>query len=290
MSYAAFGEAKYTNKLAVLSPTSGIGSINVLPGVLSAYCDSVPLLVISGNTGLKNTCKYIQETKNLKLRQNGVQDNNIIDMIKPITKYAIQIQKSEDILYELGKCCYLATSDRPGPVLIEIPSDIAGSYINLNELKEFKIPEENRCYYHESQQIDILKRDLQNYQRPLILAGGGIYQSNTAKEFQHFIEKYQIPFVHTFLGVDLVPYNNPLNLGNIGVKGKRNANFALQNCNYLLILGCALTTSHIGYLTDKFAYKAKKIAVDIEDTHKKDFVKLDDIINCDLRVFFKYML
>ncbi len=294
-SYAAFGEAKYTNKLAVLNTTSGIGTVNALSGILSSYCDSVPLLVISGNTALKNTCRYIRLNQGVKLRQMGVQDNDIIEMSAPITKYSVTVKRPEDIAYELEKCIYECCHNRPGPCLIEIPSDVANSLIEPRKLEHFVINETtcqnfgNDTFLEE--RIGKIKQDLQTYQRPLILAGGGIRQSNTVEPFREFIEKYQIPFIHTFLGVDLAAYDNPLCLGNLGVKGKRNANFSLQNCNYLLILGTALTTSQIGYLPDKFAFRAKKVAVDIDYNvlEKTGFVELDEKINCDLKDFFKYV-
>lgn len=291
-SYSAFGEAKYNNRLAVFNATSGIGAINTLPGILSAWADGVPLLVVTGNTALKNTSRYLKLHKKIRTRQNGIQDNDIIENVKSITKYAVSLEKSEDILYELSKCCYIATSGRPGPCLIEIPSDIANSLIETKDLRSYNhgigIDDINSIL--ESIEIHNLKKDLQIYQKPLILAGGGIRQSNTVEQFKQFIEKYQLPFVHSFLGVDLLPFKNPLNLGNIGVKGKRCANFALQNCDLLIILGCSIQTSHIGYLPDKFAYKAKKYMVDIDwDNLNKDIVNIDVKINCNLQEFFKYI-
>ena len=287
-SYSAFGEAKYTNRLSILNTTSGIGSLNALPGILSAFCDSVPLLTISGNTALKSTSRHIRLNQNIKLRQMGVQDNDIVEMSTPITKYSVQLQKAEEIAYELEKCVYECTHNRPGPCLIEIPSDIANSLINEEQLKHFNIPpgvsnEPNWIKYCKEAIID-----LQTYQKPLILVGGGIRQSNSVEQFKQFIEKYQIPFITTFVGKDMP--DNELNLGIVGIKGNRSSNFALQNCDLLLILGSSLMVAHIGYLPDKFAAKSKKIAIDIDaDVHRKSFIKLDKVINCDLIDFFEYV-
>jgi acetolactate synthase I/II/III large subunit len=296
-SYAAFGEAKFSGKLAVFNSTSGIGAINTLPGILSAWGDGVPLLVIAGNTALKQTRRYLRLHNNIDVHHNGVQDNDIVENVKSITKYAVSLEKSEDIKYELEKCIYLATTGRPGPVLIEIPSDIAGSLIEVDKLKnyynsgDFIQSNLERIKVISAECILKLKEDLQTYQRPLVLAGGGIRQSNTVNEFKQFIEKYQIPYINTFLSVDLLPYNHLLNLGTIGVKGKRNANFALQNADLLLILGCSLQTAHIGYLPDKFAYRAKKIMVDIdENSLNKNIIKIDTKIKCELGDFFRYMI
>ena len=228
-SYGAFGEAKYTNRLSVLNTTSGIGSLNALPGILSAFCDSVPLLTISGNTALKSTSRYIRLNQNIKLRQMGIQDNDIVEMSTPITKYSAQLQKAENIAHELEKCIYECTHNRPGPCLIEIPSDIANSIVNEDELSHFRSPlgvcnEPNWIRHYRE-----LITDLQTYQKPLILVGGGVRQCDSVYEFKRFIRKYQIPFITTFLGRDMS--DEELNLGIVGVKGNRASNFALQNCN-----------------------------------------------------------
>lgn len=296
-SYAAFGESKYTNKLSVLNVTGGIGGISALPGVISAWDDSIPLLIISGNVNFNQTARYYKLHKNLNLRQVGVQDNDIIEVVKNITKYAKTVEKPEDILYELEKCCYLATNGRPSPVWLEIPANIANSYIEVNKLEKFYIPEDDAsCQSWDKdnyleQTLEILKNDLLTYQRPLVLAGGGIRQSNTVEQFKKFINKYQIPYVNSFLGCDLMDYDSPYNLGCIGVKPRRNANFSIQNCNLLIVLGCQLNICHVGYIPDTFAKKAKKYMIDIDNNVlSKDLIKIDKKITLDLKEFFKYML
>lgn len=287
-SYAAFGEAKLSGKISIFNSTSGIGSINTLPGILSAWGDGVPLLIVAGNTALKQTRRHLKNN-GIDTHHHGVQDNDIVENVKTITKYAVSITSAESVKYELEKCIYYCTEGRPGPCLIEIPSDISNSFIEEEKLYPFtKEEKQDLCL---DKQINSLINDLQKYQRPLILAGGGIRQSNSSELFKQFIEKYQIPYVNTFLGVDLLPYQHHLNWGNIGVKGKRSANFALQNCDLLLILGCSLQTAHIGYLTDKFAHRAKKIQVDLnENILMKDIVKVDEKIRCDLNKFLKFAL
>lgn len=287
-SYAAFGEAKFSGKLSVFNSTSGIGSINTLSGILSAWGDGVPLLIVAGNTALKQTRRHFKNN-GIDIHHHGVQDNDIVENAKTITNYAVSVTSAESVRYELEKCIHYCTEGRPGPCLIEIPSDISNSYIEEEKLYPFiKEEKQDNCLDF---QINAVINDLQKYQRPLILAGGGIRQSGSAELFKQFIEKYEIPYVNTFLGVDLLPYEHPLNWGNIGVKGKRSANFALQNCDLLLILGCSLQTAHIGYLTDKFAHRAKKIQIDLnENILMKDIVKVDEKIRCELNNFFKTVL
>lgn len=292
-SYSAFGESKYTNKPSILNVTSGIGGVAALPGVLSAWDDSVPMLIISGNVNFNQTARYYKLHKNLNLKQVGIQDNDIIEIVKNITKYAVTLEKAEDILYELEKCWYLSTEGRPSPVWLEVPANLANSLIIPEELKHFNqrnIDIKMPFNIDDIIKLQNIQSDIISYQRPLILAGGGIRQSNSVKGFNQFINKYQIPFVNTFLGCDLTDYDNPLNLGTIGVKAKRNANFSLNNADFLLILGCQLNICHIGYLPDQFAPKARKIAIDIDsDVHKKGIIKLDEVINCDLKDFFNYV-
>ncbi len=295
-SYGAFGFSKYTNKINIVAPTTGIACINAMAGLLSCFNDKVPVLFISGDIPLKQTTYYQKKYNNLKLNQLGIQEFNIIDTVKTMTKFAVFIEKPEDIVYEIQKCVFLCLNGCPGPCWVNIPSDILNSYINPEELRQFNEESYRTKITHLEDLIKLqdkllpIKEDLLTYRRPLILAGGGIRQSNTVNQFKQFIEKYQIPFVHTYLGLDLMDFNDRLCLGSIGIKGKRNSNFALNNCDLLLVLGCSLNSSHIGYDSSLFAPKAKKIAIDIDnDVHKKDFVKLDKVVNCELRDFFDYV-
>ncbi len=138
--------------------------------------------------------------------------------------------------------------------------------------------------------IKNLKLDIKNYNRCLILCGNGIRLSNTQNQLKSFLEKYEVPAVFSYGGIDLIDYNSPYWIGVIGVKGTRAGNFALQNCDLLLVLGCCLNTPQVGYMGEKFAPQSKKIVVDIDiENHKKNTVKIDEIINCELGEFFKYV-
>lgn len=137
-----------------------------------------------------------------------------------------------------------------------------------------------------------LRDEINNHQRCLIFAGNGIRLSQTTEQLKIFLKKYNIPAVFSYGGIDLIDYNSPYWIGVIGVKGTRAGNFALQNCDLLLVLGCCLNTPQIGYMGEKFAPKTKKIVVDLDgENHKKNIgVKIDKIIECELGEFFKYML
>ncbi len=139
--------------------------------------------------------------------------------------------------------------------------------------------------------ISELKSDITNHNRCLALCGNGIRLSNTQNQLKLFLEKYQIPAVFSYGGIDLIDYYSKYWIGVIGVKPTRAGNFALQNCDLLLCLGVCLNTPQVGYMGEKFAPQAKKIVVDLDvENHMKDTIKIDKIIECELGEFFKYML
>ena len=141
--YAGYAEAKSTNKLAVVNPTTGCGGTNCMTPLLNSWQDSIPVLFLSGNVRLSHTSNYINKTKNVSIRKYGVQEHDITNSVKSITKYSVVIEKPEDIKYELQKAIHLATSDRPGPVWIDIPSVIQTALMPEN-LKEYKSEEKQK--------------------------------------------------------------------------------------------------------------------------------------------------
>lgn len=285
-SYSAFGEAKYTNKIAVVNPTTGIAGVNAMTGLLSAWQDSAPVLFISGNVPLKQTSRY-QRSKGIHLRQLGVQENDIISLVSSITKYADVIDNAETLKYKLEYATYQCTSGRKGPCWLDIPSDIANMDFDFSKALGFTRPES----FNENLDFNFIIDKISSANRPLVLVGNGVHVSETRDEFKKFIDTYQVPFVTTFLGIDLISSTHELNLGRIGVKGTRAANFALQQCDCLIVLGCSLTTVHVGYLADDFAKKAEKIVVDIDINNKlKELVKIDHFFHTDLKTFFKNVL
>jgi len=281
--YAGYAEAKSTNKLAVVNPTTGCGGTNCMTPLLNSWQDSIPVLFLSGNVRLSHTSNYINKTKNVSIRKYGVQEHDITNSIKSITKYSVVIENPEDIKYELQKAIHLATSDRPGPVWIDIPSDIQTALMPKN-LKEYK-PEEKQKYLTTA--YSTFKDIYGTSNRPIILAGNGIHLSNTRDLFKNFIEYHNIPFVSTYLGRDLIDFNHPLNLGAIGIKGTRAANFAMHYSDLLLILGCSLNATHMGYDEQQFAPYSYKIMIDIDKNEiLKTTVKIDRSFTIDLRIFF----
>ena len=282
---AAVGYTKVTNKPAVVMPTTGCGGTNTVTGLLDAWQDSNKVIFISGNVNKKETT-YMNT---IPLRKFGVQEANIVNIVKPITKYAIMITEPESIAYHLEKAFYLCEHGRPGPVWIDIPLDIQGSYIDIDSLE----------HYFESTEIksNLLNEQYQTFQqllseakRPIVIAGYGIHLGNARDKFKNFIEKYKLPTTFTYLGVDLLPSDHNQYVGRLGTKGDRAGNFAVQNSDLVIVLGSSLSVSVTGFRYETFARDAKKIVVDIDKfEHKKNTINIDYEINADINDFFDYL-
>lgn len=275
---AAVGYAKYRG-LGCAYFTTGCGGTNAVTGVLHAWQDNTPCIFISGQCKRKETIRY----QKLKIRQLGVQEADIVSVVQSITKYAIMLDDPQNVLYELEKAVCFAQEGRPGPVWIDIPMDIQSAWVESETLPHFE-PKEQL-----SQNVDLseLRKDFSAAKRPIIIAGGGIHQSGTRQRFMDFVEKYKIPFVCSRMGTDVLPTVHPLNIGRIGNKGVRSANFALQNADLVLVLGSRLSVSSTGQEYEYFAREAKVYVVDIDaEEHKKGTVHIERFYHMDLRRFF----
>jgi acetolactate synthase-1/2/3 large subunit len=276
---AAVGYSKVNNEIAVVMPTTGCGGTNTITGVLDAWQDSNKVVFISGNVNKRETT---HESK-VPLRKFGVQEANIVEIIKSITKYSVMVTDPNMIAYHLNEAFYICENGRPGPVWIDIPLDIQGSFINEEEL----VPYVPRV---ESLKVDCsgIEHYLKRSKRPIIVAGYGIHLSNTRQQFIEFIEKYNIPVVFTYLSIDLLPSDHPLYVGRLGTKGDRAGNFAIQNSDLVISLGSSLSVSVTGFRYETFAREAKKIAVDTDSNeHKKGTINMDYVLNTDLYTFFR---
>lgn len=284
--HAATAESKFTGKLAVVNPTTGCAGTNCATSVLNAWQDSVPVLFLSGNVRLDTCSGYINEQKNINIRKYGIQEHHIVDTYKSMTKFSHFIDRVEDVAYIIQYAVHIATASRPGPVWIDIPGNIQvaempESYREYEPVKLQKPPSD----------FSVIKHAIEQSERPIILAGYGIRQSNTVDLFVDFIEKYQIPYVSTYGARDYTANDHPLSIGAVGIKGSRAGNFALQNADLLIILGSSLGASVIGYDPKQFSPASYKIVVDLDINElKKDIVKIDAKYNINLEKFFKGML
>lgn len=276
---AAVGYSKYNNKISVVMPTTGCGGTNAITGLLDAWQDSNKVVFISGNVNKKETTHGL----NLPLRKFGVQEANIIDIVKPITKYAVMVTDPNTIAFHLEKAFYLCEEGRPGPVWIDIPLDVQGSYIDEQTLTHFT-PEKSEDVLD----FSIFESYLKESKRPIVVAGYGIHLSGAKQDFIKFIEKYNLPVAFTYLAIDFLPTDHPLYVGRLGTKGDRAGNFAVQNSDLVISLGSSLSVSVTGYQYKTFAREAKVLVVDIDkNEHKKNTIKIDAEINSDVKHFLQ---
>ena len=282
---AAVSYSKVNNDLGVVMPTTGCGGTNTITGLLDAWQDSNKLLIIAGQVN-KSECTYFS---GLKLRKLGAQEANLVDIVKSITKFAECVDSPQKIRYYLEKAFYECCSNRPGPVWLEIPLDVQGSYINPEELESFDIPQK----IAKTSNIESI---LKESKRPVIIAGNGINLANARNEFKAFVEKYSLPVICTYLAADILPENHKNYIGRTGVKGTRAGNFAIQNADLVISIGSSLSIPVTGYKYDTFAREARIVAVDIDPIeHQKSTIKVDtiiesditDFINCNINIDFK---
>ena len=275
---AAVGYSKVNNEIAVVMPTTGCGGTNTITGVLDAWQDSVKVVFISGNVNKRETT-YCTD---IPLRKYGVQEANIVEIVKPITKYATMITDANSIAYELEKAFNICESDRPGPVWIDVPLDIQGSFIDEDNLEHYT-PEPEQP---KNLNYDVLEQYLKEAKRPIVIAGYGIHLANAQNEFVKFVEKHNLPVAFTYLTIDLLPSDHPLYVGRLGTKGDRAGNFAVQNSDLVISLGSSLSVSVTGFRYETFAREAKKFVVDIDaNEHKKPTIKVDHIVEADVKDF-----
>jgi len=265
--------------------TSGPGAQNLITGIACSWFDSIPVMHISGQVNAFELSSNNKTTK--KVRQIGFQETDIVSMVRPITKFAYQIRKPEEIKYILEKAYYLAKNGRPGPVLIDIPMNFQREKINLKNIKTFKKPKIAKKNIKIKNYIYKIQQALKNSQRPALIIGGGVRISNAHKELYEFLKKINIPIITTWTGLDIIDYKHKNYIGTIGVYGSRAANFVTQNADLILNFGSRLDTRVTGGKPKTFARCAKIISVDVDrhELNKKRGLNIYLKINLDLKYF-----
>jgi len=268
--------------------TSGPGATNLLTGIACSYFDSIPSLHICGQVNTHEQQDYHKSTKNV--RQVGFQETDIVSMSKAITKFSYKVNNEKEIRYILEKAYYIATSGRPGPVLIDIPMDLQKKIINPKKLKNFSYPPNKKLKL--DNKINKIKGLLLKSKKPVIILGGGLKYSKSENLINKFLSKCKIPIVTTWSGCDLIDHENLHYIGNIGVYGSRAANFTIQNSDLVLCLGSRLDTRVTGGVPKNFARNAYKIVVDIDkyELNKQRGLKIDLKINHDLNDFLQKLI
>ena len=261
VAFAAESYSRLKNKTGAALVTTGPGGTNCLTGVACCWIDSVPTMFISGQVYLDQTIKKT------RLRQIGVQEIDIISMVKNFTKYSVLIKKPNEILYHLEKAYYETTNGRPGPVWIDIPADIQNAEIDINKLKRFKTKKKlNKL----DNQIKKIAKLLAKSKRPVIHVGHGGRISNCAKKLRKLVDRYKIPFALTWNASDLVESSHPSYIGRPGAFAERGSNFIIQNADLYISVGTRLPFMVTGYNSKDFARKAKIVMIDIDSKELKN--------------------
>jgi acetolactate synthase-1/2/3 large subunit len=268
--------------MGVALVTTGPGGTNAITGVAASWIDSIPCLILSGQV------KRTDLIKDSRLRQKGVQEVDIISLIKPITKYAVTIMDPESIRYHLEKAVHLAKSGRPGPVWIDIPLDVQAAIIDPKKLHIFVSDEKKSI--PPAKEVAQLISLLAMSKKPVILAGNGIRLANAEEDFLRLIERLQIPVLTTWKAVDILQDNHPFYFGRPGSIGQRGANFIQQTSDLFIAIGARLDLAQVGFSYPSFAPKAKKAIVDIDpfEINKLGFSGLN--INSDAKLFISEMM
>jgi len=258
---AAEAYSRMTKNMGAAMATSGPGMTNLITGIGCAHFDSTPVLYITGQVNSN-------ESRNGRaVRQIGFQETDIVDMVKPLTKFSAKLSAAKDIRYILEKAFYIARSGRPGPVLVDIPTNLQRADINPKKLKKFdpseiKLDIDTKKIIKEKikKAVDLIKKA----KRPVVIAGGAVRYADKVKEFDEFIKFLSFPVVATWSGIDVVAHNHPMYRGQTGVYGARGANFTVQNSDCIISIGSRLDTRITGGRPETFGREAKKIVVDID--------------------------
>lgn len=284
---AAISYAKYNNKLGACVVTTGCGGTNAITPLLDAWQDSVPCVFVSGQAKRNQTVHNAP----VKLRQMGRQEADIVALTQHITKYSVMLNDAEHVVYEVEKAIYYAQEGRKGPSWVDVPMDIQNAIIDIDAQEHFVIPKSSLSLDIDKTEINMVIDALKQAERPIILAGNGIRLSDSIDIFMEFIEKYGIPVAYSRLGHDLIPTEHDLSIGMVGMLGaSRAGNFAIQNADLVLCIGCRLSIDTTGYEYEKFAREAKIIVIDIdEEEHSKNTVKIDQFVLADAKSFLTEM-
>ena len=264
VAFAAESYSRLKNKTGAALVTTGPGGTNCLTGVACCWIDSVPTMFISGQVYLDQTIKKT------RLRQIGVQEIDIISMVKNFTKYSVLIKKPNEILYHLEKAYYETTNGRPGPVWIDIPADIQNAEIDINKLKRFNPPKTKKKLNKLDNQIKKIAKLLAKSKRPVIHVGHGGRISNCAEKLRKLVDRYKIPFALTWNASDLVESSHPSYIGRPGAFAERGSNFIIQNADLYISVGTRLPFMVTGYNSKDFARKAKIVMIDIDSKELKN--------------------
>ena len=279
---AAESYARLSGRLALVCVTSGPGGTNALTGVMGAWQDSLPLLVISGQVRYDTTIG----ATGLPLRYRGVQEFDIVNSIGNMTKYATMVTDPLAIRRELMKAIRIALSGRRGPVWLDIPMNVQSAIVETDDLYPEDTAQESLPAATPAE-VSALMALLSSAKRPVLLAGNGIPNSGTTAQFRKWAEITGVPVIAAAIAADVMYRDYGRFYGLSGSIGPRPGNFIVQNADVIVSLGCPLGYKMTGFAQEYFAPKAHIVAVDIDENEmKKPGVRIDQLIHTDLHAFF----
>ncbi len=275
--HMADGYARATGRPGVVVVTSGPGATNTVTGIATAYMDSIPLLIFTG------------QVPTALIGNDAFQEADIVGITRPCTKHNYLVKDIRDLAYIIKKAFYIATAGRPGPVLVDIPKDVQTATTEFKYPDEVHMPSFKPTYRGHIRQIKMATDCILNAKRPVIYAGGGVVLSDAASELRSLAEKLQIPVTTTLMGLGGFPGTHQLYMGMLGMHGTYCANMAVTNTDCLIAIGARFDDRVTGKI-DEFAPYAKIMHIDIDPTSISKNVKVDIPIVGDIKNVLKEML
>jgi acetolactate synthase-1/2/3 large subunit len=251
--HAADGYARATGKVGVCLVTSGPGATNTVTGVATAYADSIPLVVITG------------QVPTHLIGDDAFQEVDIVGITRPCTKHNYLVNRIEDLPQVLKEAFHIARSGRPGPVLVDIPKNISVSKTEYKPIQKLNLKSYNPNYKPNQKQMRKVFKLIKDAKRPMIFAGGGVILSKSSAQLTSFARTTRIPVTMSLMGLGAFPGSDPLSLGMIGMHGTYRANMASGHCDLLIGIGVRFDDRVTGK-TDAFAAQAKIVHIDIDPT------------------------
>jgi acetolactate synthase-1/2/3 large subunit len=276
--HAADGYARATGKVGVCFGTSGPGATNLVTGIANAYLDSVPLVVITG------------QVPTALIGGDAFQESDIVGITRPIVKHSYLVKDVKDLARIIKEAFHLAKTGRPGPVVIDLPKDVAAATTNYNyEKTQIDLPGYQPHYEGHPMQIKKLLKTLSMSKRPVIYAGGGIIISGATEKLIEFAEKIGIPVVTSFMGISGFPTTHPLSVGWLGMHGNYASNMAMTETDFIIAIGSRFSDRSTGKL-DGFAPNATIAHIDIDPASISKNVKIDIPVVGDCKIVIEQMM
>jgi acetolactate synthase-1/2/3 large subunit len=274
--HAADGFSRASGRIGVALVTSGPGATNTVTGIATAYMDSIPIVILTG------------QVPTMLIGNDAFQEADIVGITRPCTKHNYLVKNLEELAQVIREAFYIARTGRPGPVLIDLPKDVMNSFCEYAFPETIHLRGYNPTIKGHVGQIKRAVTEILNAEKPVLLGGGGVISSNGAEEFRFIAQKWKIPVATTLMGLGSFPENDDLSLGMLGMHGTYPANMAITNCDLLISVGARFDDRVTGKL-DEFASLAKIVHIDIDPTSISKNVKVDIPIVGDVKTTLKQM-